>query len=68
MVAIVPLGIIGPEASLLAATIYQGHHDRSHKLCNIVPIERYTPHAGAIECCYISMKRSQWKNLNHLLS
>ena len=43
LVAIAPLGIIGPQASFLAASIYQWHHDRTHKLCNIVPIEWYTP-------------------------
>ena len=30
-----PLGTLGSVASLLSATLYQGHHDRNHKLWNI---------------------------------
>jgi hypothetical protein len=32
---------------LLAATLYQGNHDRNHKLWNILSNEIYTPYAGA---------------------
>jgi hypothetical protein len=39
-----PLGTLGSLASLLAATIYQGNHDRTHKLWNIVSTERYILH------------------------
>jgi hypothetical protein len=36
--------------ALLAATLYQGNPDRSHKLWNIVSIKIYiyTPYAGAV--------------------
>jgi len=39
-------------ASLLAASLYQGNHDRNHMLWNIESTERYmyivyTPYAGA---------------------
>ena len=37
-----PKGTLGSVASLLAATLYQGNHDRNHKLW-----KRYTPYAGA---------------------
>jgi hypothetical protein len=30
-----PLEILGAAASVLAATVYQGGHDRNHKLWNI---------------------------------
>ena len=30
-----PLGTLGSLASLLAATIYQGNHDKNYKLWNI---------------------------------
>ena len=34
---------------LLAAILYQGHLDSSHKLWNIVSTEIYIPYAGAAE-------------------
>jgi hypothetical protein len=34
-------GTFGSVASLLAATLYQGNHDRNHKLWNIVSTEIY---------------------------
>jgi hypothetical protein len=36
--------------TLLAATLYQGNHDRNHKLWNIRSTERYiyTPYEGAV--------------------
>jgi hypothetical protein len=42
------LGTFGSVASLLAATLYQGNHDRNHKLWHIVSAERYTLYAGAV--------------------
>jgi hypothetical protein len=42
------------DASLLAATLYQGNPDRNHKLWNIVSSERYILHMQVLlECCYI---------------
>ena len=36
-------------ASLLAATLYHGNHDRNHKLWNIESMERsYASYAGAV--------------------
>jgi hypothetical protein len=37
MTSTLPRGIIGSVASLLAATLYQGNHDRNHNFLNIVP-------------------------------
>ena len=49
-----PRGTIGSVASLLAATLYQGHPDRNHRLWNIVSTERYILHMQVLlECCYI---------------
>ena len=39
-----PKRILGSVASLLAATLYQGNHDRNHKLWNILSSERYILH------------------------
>jgi hypothetical protein len=36
--------VLGSVASLLAATLYQGNHDRNHKFRNIVSTERYILH------------------------
>jgi hypothetical protein len=45
---------LGSVASLLAATLYQGHPDRNHKLWNIVSSERDILHMQVLlECCYI---------------
>jgi len=43
------------QASLLAATLYQGRNpNKNHKLWNIVLTERYIPHMQVLlECCYI---------------
>ena len=49
MTSTFPIGTIGPVASLLAATLYQGNPDRNHMLWNIVSTERYTPYASAAE-------------------
>jgi hypothetical protein len=47
MTSTLPKGTLGSVASLLAATLYQGHPDRNHKLWNIVSsCERYTPYAS----------------------
>ena len=41
-------------ASLLTATLYQGHPDRNDKLWNIETTERYILHMQVLlECCYI---------------
>ena len=47
MTSTFPIGTIGPVASLLAATLYQGNPDRNHMLWNIVSTERYIPYASA---------------------
>ena len=44
---------LGSVAFLFAATLYQGNHDRNHKLWNIVSTERYILHMQVpLECCY----------------
>ena len=47
VISTLPKGTHGSVASLLAATLYQGNHDRNHKLWNIASSEIYTPYAGA---------------------
>ena len=42
MTSTLPKGTIGSVVSLLAATLYQGNHDRSHNLWNFGSTERYT--------------------------
>jgi hypothetical protein len=53
MTSTLPKGTLGSVASLLAATLYQGHPDRNHKLWNIVSSERdifhIQVHNGKIE-------------------
>jgi hypothetical protein len=44
MTSTLPKRILGSVASLLAATLYQGNHDRNHKLWNILSSERYILH------------------------
>ena len=46
MTSSIPLGTIGRVPSLLAATIYQGIHDRKRKICNTISTEIYTPNTG----------------------
>jgi hypothetical protein len=54
MTSTLPKGILGSVASLLAATLYQGNPERSHKLWNIVSPERYILHMQVLlECCNI---------------
>jgi hypothetical protein len=54
MTSTLPKGTLGSVASLLAATLCQGHPDRNHKLWNIVSYERYILHMQVLlECCYI---------------
>jgi hypothetical protein len=57
MTSTLPKGTLGSVASLLAATLYQGHPDRNHKLWNIVSSETYTfciLHMQVLlECYYI---------------
>jgi hypothetical protein len=38
MTSTLPKGTLGSVAALLAATLYQGNHDRNHKLWNGVDI------------------------------
>jgi hypothetical protein len=40
MTSTLPKGTLGSVASLIAATLYQGHPDRNHKLWNIVSSAR----------------------------
>ena len=44
-------GTLGSVASLLASTLYQGDHDRNHKLWNIVSTERYNI-CSVCRCCW----------------
>jgi hypothetical protein len=44
MTSTYPIGTLGLVAALLAATLYQGNHERNHKLWNIVSTERYILH------------------------
>jgi hypothetical protein len=54
MTSTLPKGTVGSVASLLAATLYQRHADRNHKLLNIVSSERHILHMQVLlECCYI---------------
>jgi hypothetical protein len=47
-------GTLGPVASLLATTIYEGTHDMNHKSLNILRTERYILHMQVLlRCCYI---------------
>jgi hypothetical protein len=63
MTSILPKETLGSVASLLAATLYQGHPDRNHKLWNIISSERYILHIQVLlECCYIEMESSQSEN------
>ena len=41
IISILPLGTLGSVASLLAATLYQGNHDRNHSLWNLGSTEIY---------------------------
>ena len=41
------------------ALLYQGHHDRNHKLWNILHMQ------VLLECCYKYMESSQWENWNN---
>ena len=56
-----PKGTLGSEASLLAATLYQGNPDRNHKLWNIIlsKIYMYTLYAGAAGKLLHIMESSQ---------
>jgi hypothetical protein len=52
MISTEPLGTLGSLASLLAATLYKGNHDRNHKLWNIISTEGYILHMQVLlECC-----------------
>jgi hypothetical protein len=54
MTSTLPEETIGQIASLLAAYLYQGNHERNYKLWNIVSSERYILHMQVLlECCYI---------------
>jgi len=47
-----PLGTLDSVASMLAATFYQGHHDRNQKHWNIWLTERYIHNMQVLlECC-----------------
>jgi len=62
MVATVRLGPLGPVASLLAATIYDGTHEMNHKSLNILRADRYILYMQVLlECCYIQTVNSQWE-------
>ena len=58
---------LSSAASLLAATLYIGNHDRNHKLWNIGSIQRCILHMQALlKCCYIKMESSQCEHWNHV--
>ena len=42
-----PLGTLGSVASMLAATLYQGHHDRHRKLEYLIKGDIYISFASA---------------------
>ena len=46
MTSTLPLQTIGSVPSLLAATIYQGSHDRKRWICNAISTEIYTVNTG----------------------
>ena len=49
-----PIGTLGSVAFVVAATLYQGHPDRNHKLWNIVSPERDILHIQVLlKWCYI---------------
>ena len=53
MTSTFPIGTIGPVASLLAATLYQGNHDRNHMLWNIGSTKSDILYMQALlECCF----------------
>jgi hypothetical protein len=59
---------LGSVASLLAATLYQGNHDRNHKLWNIgsadIYIYIYILHMQVLlECCYIWLLKNNEKKV-----
>ena len=69
MTSTLPKGTLGSVASLLAATLYQEHPDRNHKLWNIVSSERYILHMQVLlECCYNATKFTMGKLKLSLLS
>jgi hypothetical protein len=43
MISTKSLWTLGSAAILLAANMYQGNHDRNHKLCNIGSTEKHIP-------------------------
>ena len=48
------IATLGSVSSLLAATLYQGNHDRDHKHWNIASTERCILHMQVLlECCYL---------------
>jgi hypothetical protein len=49
--------LVQPVAFLLAATFYQGNHDRDHKLWNIRSTERYILHTQAL----LEVATYKWK-------
>jgi hypothetical protein len=54
---------LGSVASLLAATLYQGNHDRNHKFWNIGSTERYLLHMQVLlECSTYKWKVRNGKN------
>jgi hypothetical protein len=50
--------------SLLAATLYQGNHDRNHNLWNIISTERYILHMQVLLECGQELRTP----LGHLMS
>jgi hypothetical protein len=54
---------------LLAATLYQGNHNKNHQLWNFVPTESYVLHIQVVlGCCYINGKFTMRKLKSSLLS
>jgi len=56
-----PKMTLGSVASVFAATLYQVHPDRNHKLSKIGSTERHILRMQVLlECCYIQMDSSQF--------
>ena len=58
MTSTLPKGTLGSVASLLAATLYQEHPDRNHKLWNIASTEIYIHHMQVVLECIV------WARMN----
>jgi hypothetical protein len=58
MISTEPLGTLGSLASLLAATLYKGNHDRNHKLWDI--LYQLRDIYSICRCC-LNVAKYKWK-------